>query len=256
MGLSLVKQQDKVKLSLKKVIRGENVPPVQMVFLTDVSGSMQSYYREDGFMNSVLQRSIALASIIDPDKVVQIVAFSNDAYSLGDFGVDAFENICKSFLNDRRFWGGTVYSSAFNEVLNTRQEVQESVKAVKKGFFKNLFSKTAEVVVANTNTKKEAQLILFYTDGQNDPADNREFQKAVDAVADDNTYVLFVGAGGAPTWYSTLKQIADDKDNVGFIYLDDPKSLSDEDFYDIVLSGEFGEWVQKFEVPEVPEHNS
>jgi len=239
MALSLDKEQTKVKLSLEKVTK-KAVPPVQVKLLTDVSGSMQSNYDKNrGYMYPILQRSIAMASIIDPDKVVQIIAFDTKAYELGDFGVDSFDSIWKEF-DSKRFWGGTDYSAAFNKVLETRTP---SVTKKAKGFFGKLLGKTE--TVQGTPSTSEPELIIFFTDGA-DGGSDREFIEAVSKVLDENTYLMCIGAEGGEYYYSKLNKLADERDNVGFVYFKDAKNLSDDTFYDTILSGELGKWLEKF----------
>lgn len=247
MALSLEKEQQKVKLSLEKVTK-KPVPPVQVKLVADVSGSMSSNYnKNNGYMFPILQRSIALASIIDPDKVVQIIAFDTNAYNLGDFGVDKFDEIWKAFSNDRRFWGGTDYAKAFNEILDSRSPnaVQSESKSTK-GFFGRLFGKKEEQVQStSSSTSKEPELIIFFTDGANGGSSN-SFNQSVRKVLDGNTYLMCIGAGGSKSYYSELKALADERDDVGFVYFDDPNSLTDNAFYDTILSGELGEWLETF----------
>lgn len=240
MALSLDKEQKKVKLSLEKVTK-KAVPPVQVKLLTDVSGSMRSDYdKNSGYMYPILQRSIALASIIDPDKVVQIIAFDTDAYELGDFGVNEFESIWKEFSTSK-YWGGTNYAAAFNKVLETR--IPTSVTQKAKGFFGRLLGKTE--TVQGTPVTTEPELIIFFTDGADGGSDTK-FLNAVNQVLDKNTYLMCIGAGGSQYYYSRLKQLADDRDNVGFVYFKDARNLSDDTFYDTILSGELGEWLEQF----------
>lgn len=229
MGLTLDKQQEKVKLTLKKVVQ-KDVPPVQIKLLNDVSGSIQNAYNQSGFMFPILQRCIALASIIDPDKVVQIIAFDNEAYELGDFGVENFDSIWEVFKNPprgMRFWGGTSYAAAFNKINDLRTPST--------GFFGKLLGKSKKVA-------DEAELIIFLTDGQ-DGGSESKFRAALDKAANKNTYVMCIGAGGSEHYYSTLKSIADEKDNVGYVYIKDAHNISDDQFYDLILSGEFGKWL-------------
>lgn len=239
MALSLDKEQKKVKLSLEKVTK-KAVPPVQVKLITDVSGSMQSHYNKNsGYMYPILQRSIALASIIDPDKVVQIIAFENKAYELGDFGVDKFDDIWQEF-NNSKYWGGTNYAAAFEKVLETRTP---SVTKKAKGFFGRLLGKTE--TVQGTPVTSEPELIIFFTDGADGGSDS-DFISAVNKVLDKNTYLMCIGAGGSSSYYSRLKRLADDRDNVGFVYFDDARNLSDDTFYDTILSGELGKWLEQF----------
>lgn len=239
MALSLDKEQKKVKLSLEKVTK-KAVPPVQVKLITDVSGSMQSHYNKNsGYMYPILQRSIALASIIDPDKVVQIIAFENKAYELGDFGVDKFDDIWQEF-NNSKYWGGTNYAAAFEKVLETRTP---SVTQKAKGFFGRLLGKTE--TVQGTPVTSEPELIIFFTDGADGGSDS-DFISAVNKVLDKNTYLMCIGGGGSERYYSRLKDLADERDNVGFVYFNDARNLSDDTFYDTILSGELGKWLEQF----------
>ncbi len=239
MALTLEKEQAKVKLSLEKVTKKE-VPPVQVKLIVDVSGSMSGHYdKNSGYMYPILQRAIALASIIDPDKVVQIIAFDTKAHELGDFGVDDFDGIWKEF-DTNKFWGGTYYAAAFNKVLETRTP---SVTQKAKGFFGKLFGKTE--TVQGTPSTSEPEMLIFLTDGADGGSDN-EFITAYNQVLDANTYLMCIGAGGSEYCYGRLKKLADERDNVGYVYFKDTRNLSDDKFYETILSGEFGEWLEKF----------
>lgn len=231
MALSLNKEQDKVRLSLEKATKSTEGVTVQVVLMPDVSGSMSHQYGESGFMNVILQKTIAMSSIIDPDKVVQIIPFSNKAEELGDFGVDKFDNIWKVFQKDVDYWwGGTNYAAPFKVMMEDRQP--------KKKLF-GLFGGKSEHV-------PEPTMVVFLTDGQNGGS-QREFQQQMEAVlADGHTYVMAIGVGGSKRDYAHLEQLADDKDNVGFVHITDTKDLTDDKFYDMILSGEFGQWIKQF----------
>lgn len=231
MALSLDKEQSKVRLSLEKATKSTDGVTVQVVLMPDVSGSMSHQYERDGFMNSILQKTIAMSSIIDPDKVVQIIPFSTKAEELGDFGVDKFDDIWQVFKQDINYWWcGTDYAAPFKVMMEDRKP--------KKKLF-GLFGGKSEHV-------PEPTMVIFLTDGQNGGS-NSEFKRQMEEVlGDGHTYVMSIGVGGSRRDYSHLEQLADDKDNVGFVHITDTKDLTDDKFYDMILSGEFGEWIKKF----------
>lgn len=243
MALSLNKEQEKVKLSLEKAVKSTDDISVQVVLVPDVSGSMYSDYGEDGFMKPILQKSIAMASIIDPDEVVQIIPFSNDAFEMGDFSVDSFDDIWTKFSNRKSgWWGGTNYEAPFALIAESRKP---KVEVQKSGGFFGMFKKEETVVVEPAATP-EPTLIIFLTDGADGGSESGFKTRMNEILSDGHTYVMFIGVNGSKNDYSRLEKIADDKDCVGFVHITDVDTLTSDKFYDFILSGEFGEWFAKF----------
>lgn len=247
MALSLSKEQEKVKLSLQKISKNKP-PPTQVKLLVDVSGSMKDHYKQNGYMLPILQQSIALASVIDPDNVVQIIAFDDKSYNLGDFGVNNFDNIWKEFKNSD-FWNNTDYATGINEVIKDKNVVEKVFKT-KPGFLNKLFGEKSKtkVMIEPREKTNEPNLVIFLTDGQNNGS-HSQFIKAVNQLLDGSTYLMCIGSGGLQKYYQNLEQLADERGDVGYVYIENPKHLSESQFYDIVLSGELGEWLNQFSKP-------
>lgn len=237
MALSLSKQQEKVKLSLKKVTRKE-VRPIQVKLLADVSYSMKNHYKKDGYMLPILQRSIALASIVDPDKVVQIIAFSSDAVNLGDFGVDKFDDIWNVFSKENSdFWYGTDYSRGIKEVSD---DLGSNGNNESFGFLSKIFGSKK-----SSSNEQDVNLVIFITDGEDGGSESRFKSEVNKLLSGGNTYLMLIGSEGNIRYYETLKRMADQHDNIGFKYFESAKNLTDDMFYDTILSGEFGRWLDE-----------
>lgn len=242
MALSLSKQQEKVKLSLKKVTKKE-IRPVQVKLLTDVSYSMKRHYDKDGYMLPILQRSIALASIIDPDKVVQITSFSSEALTLGDFGVNDFDSIWNIFSSNKSdFWNGTNYACGIEQLIIEQNGSGHSFLP-KSGFISKIFGKNKKIENSTPSKKDDVNLVIFITDGE-DGGNRRNFENQVNKLLEkDDTYLMCVGSEGKKSNYDVLESIANKYSNVGFKYFENAQNLTDDDFYDAILSGEFGDWL-------------
>ena len=115
MGLSLAKEKATV-LSLKKALNDGRDFKMQVVMMLDVSGSMHDEFSggKNSLMESVLQRSLAFASEVDPNGKVEMVAFSDTAYHMGEMDISAFDRATDTFLKGARpvLWGGTDYAAA------------------------------------------------------------------------------------------------------------------------------------------------
>ena len=255
MALNVKKEQEVVKLRITKA----NLDGLQfqVELFPDVSGSAQSFYGRGRVMETVLQRSLAFASKVDPDGQVQITPFSDKAAPLGDFAVEGFDDIFDEFINRTRnyerengtgvLWHGTDYATPFALSNKGRQEVVQRIKTVADSVmsgFKNLFGMGSKPTQTQTSTEKlYPRLIMFITDGENYGNDNKFMRELEIAVSDDNTFVMILGIGGGPF---TLLEEADDKfAAVDFVRVPDFRSLDDEKFYDMMLSKEFVAWAQK-----------
>ena len=56
---------------------------------------------------------------------------------------------------------------------------------------------------------------------------------------------MLIGSEGNIRHYDMLKRMADEHDNIGFKYFESANNLTDDMFYDTILSGEFGRWLDE-----------
>lgn len=259
MALGVRKAQEKVALALSK----NNLSGIQIDvdFIADVSGSMSGMYGAGKPMESVLQKALAVASIIDPNKELTVTAFSNNAIPLGTYGVSAYDSISADISKTRDgYWGGTNYSSAieilvdehrnFNKPITTRELVEEEIeepagfvsrffgaknKTTTKKVYKDVI-KTDHIV---DGAKQNPKLVLFFTDGGDGGNKSVLYKQLSYLVNETSIFVMFIGVGQAK---ETLTQIDKDFDGIGSIVLQHPDDLTDEEFADLLITREFSEW--------------
>src|SRR5574343_958888 len=184
-----LKKEQEVVLKIKKERNIENAT-VDVVFVNDVSGSMEPMCASNGVMRTIMQKAVAAASIMDPNKKVEVIAFDNYVYDLGSFGENDFDSIPKIFDREEIKWGGTNYGKAFEYLLKklgiiNHTDLLQSATTVQAesedGFIakvikwvSSLFGfKQAPQVTAqqqapadSTPTSINPTLVLFFTDGE------------------------------------------------------------------------------------------
>lgn len=260
MGLSLAKEKQ-VVLSLKKALNDGKDFKMQVVMMLDVSGSMNDEFRggKNSLMESVLQRSLAFASEVDPDGKVEMVAFSDRAHHMGEMDIGAFDNATETFLKGARpvLWGSTDYASAF-EAYNRANKAQPAKVLVEKkkpdGFWggvKAMFGaqETTTTVIQPATTGKDEDhptLIIFITDGE-DYGDKKMFTKHLEnQIADKNTFVLLLGASNPPVNFRLLEDAAAKFNGVDFVEAKGIQDLNNDDFYKKLMTPELNNFLKAY----------
>lgn len=261
MALSCKKAQDQVQLSLAK----NNLSGIEIdvEFIGDVSGSMHGMYGVGKPMEDVLQKAIAVASIIDPNKELTVTAFSDISIPLGTFSTDEYDSIADAFDGSRSqgFWSGTNYASPIGELVDTHKnfgkeefEYVDEVKTTKTepSFFSRLFGAKAHEITEVTQRKvkkpsliteePKPKLVLFFTDGEDYGNQNLLYKQLKYLVEKTNIFVMFIGIGTAK---STLQKLDEDFDGIGAVCFNNTKELTDEDFADLLITREFSEWYNR-----------
>ena len=215
---------DKHVKSIGIVLEKRNVKKditCQVKFAIDRSGSMSDLY-QNGTVQNVVERMLALGLTFDKDKQIDIWAFHNDSFSLPSVNEKNVENYVSKVIEKKVEYGGTEYAPVLKEMV-------ESSKA-SKGFLG--FGKK----------ELEPTLAIFITDGQN--SDERAASKILEDIkAAPSIYWLLVGIGRSS--FSFIKNAADKLDNVGFVAIEDIQHISDEKLYEALLSDELVKWFEK-----------
>ena len=230
MGLSLAKEKATV-LSLKKALNDGRDFKMQVVMMLDVSGSMHDEFSggKNSLMESVLQRSLAFASEVDPDGKVEMVAFSDTAYHMGEMDISAFDRATDTFLKGARpvLWGGTDYAAAFDTYKRANAQAKVVVEEKKpSGFFgavKGLFGVTEKVetvVQAAGKDENYPTQIIFITDGEN--------------------------FGSKQRFISLLQEAANKFPEVDFVSASGIKGLNNDDFYKKLMTTELDTFLKKY----------
>lgn len=247
MTLQVEKEVAKVRLSLEKVLPKSVVDGIsmQVKLLADVSGSFQDEF-QSGLVNPFFEAALCIAAAIDPDKVVQIVAFSDSAKDTGDYGIDHADTIVREFLNRVPrgvLWSGTDYGTALTALIESNQP--ETVVEKASGFFANLFGSKKPTTPAATAVKSDTDkpwLALFLSDGE-DFGNRNEFMSNLKKLADDGVFTVLIGANSDKSvTFSRLVEAADAVEGVTFHRISDLAGCSTEALYAKIFDAEFKRW--------------
>lgn len=241
--ISLVKQAEKVKISLQK--RQLREPPVVRVGQAlDISGSMHSSYMR-GDVAQIVFRTLALAKTFDDNGEMDMWVFNDNVEELPVATEDNFETYVKDeIINGVGVGGGTRYSPCLKAMSDFYfPNGIAKFASEKKSWVKSLFGKKEEQVVAASSPSNDIPaLAIFLTDGENGYGDDGAAEKVFKDSQSKNIYWLLMGVGSSG--FGFLQSMADKYPNVGFLSFSNLE-MSDEELYDGIISQEFVDWVQK-----------
>jgi|694.fasta_scaffold59073_3 hypothetical protein len=219
MAIDINKRVASVGIVLEK--RKMNNIPCQVKLCIDKSGSMQNLYN-DGTVQDVVERVLAISLKVDQDGTVDVFAFHNKTQAVKAVTLPLMENYVKKEIEDKMGWGGTSYAPAFEAIVNSSKG--------KKGLF-GFGAKPADPTLA-----------IFITDGENDDA--REAEKVIKDSQSENIYWLLMGIGSAN--FRFIEQLGDKYPNAGFVPVNDISAIDDDDLFEAMLNEELATWFQKF----------
>ncbi len=239
MALQLKKEAETVGLLLtKKGIKPSIQIDVQM--LVDVSGSTQDEF-DRGLMDEVFQRTLAFANKVDPNGQIEVTAFASRAHDCGQFDPSDFDKFPKEFLRRAKpvLWGGTEYAEGFKSMQTKFEEKAKGVGAAVMSGLKSLFG-------GGTKTTAPAgamRAIIFITDGE-DFGSERELHSAINTLLDGNTFILALGINSNPSNFRKLEELDKKFDGFSYVHVKKYADLSNDEFYDKLLSDEFVTWLK------------
>lgn len=227
MAIDLAKKKEAAGIVLTK--RNIVSPPACEVGVAiDISGSMSHEY-ENGNVQEIVERILALAMRFDLDGKLDFWTFSSGKDYIGAVSEDQIENYVKrKVLNNPLVskWGGTEYSPVLKDIYDKYFGKGKGVMS-----FFGIGKKTVQPVI-----------IFFITDGAND--DRSEFESLMQDFRKKNIYIQIIGVGNANLAY--VKKVAEDEPNVGFDQIRDVNGLSDEEMMEKMISPEFANWIKSF----------
>lgn len=222
MALSLVKEKaEAVGISLKK--KGvTSVPPMRVVALFDVSGSMSSTISR-GDLQKAADQVLGVAYKFDDNGEVDVFTFDSAVRQPASMGIDDFGTYVQQEIVRKGFntGGGTDYSTALAAV--------DKFLFAEKGGSKGMFGFGAKKGAADNSLA----LVLFFTDGDDGGSGADGVLKS---MMKKNVYVHLIGVGRSN--FSGLSRLADRFDNVGMVALSS-FNLPDSEIYDQLVSDEF-----------------
>ena len=222
----------------------------QVVVLVDVSGSMTSLFG-DGTVQTVSDRMFAIAWVFDDNQTLECWAFDDKAYELPSITEANYADyVKKNIIHNKDIeWGGTNYTpalkAAFEHFFETTA-LGEAVQAVKSGWAKlNPFAKKAAVapVIAPVaaGEPQDPVFVLFLTDGSN--GDVNATEEFISNIGDHNIYIQSIGIGH--NTFTTLKNLRDKHENVGFFDVKDIAKINNDELYSQIIDEKFVAWYNK-----------
>jgi uncharacterized protein YegL len=221
MGMAMLDLTKALELNLVKADI-LTVPKMAVKLAVDKSGSMDDEFR-CGWVQDTLDLFLAAAMKFDDDGKMEI-GFFNTSFKKER---DMVEADAGQYIRKERIvaGGGTNFAEAI-------AQLKGSFKPVKSGFFGGLFGRGAPEKVVAT-------YLALITDGQNN--DQYEFESQLDSL--ENTFVQIVAIGsGCDKRY--LDYIADKYDTVEVLYVANPKAVTQDKFYELLLNEEFKAFIK------------
>jgi hypothetical protein len=199
----------------------------------DVTGSLKWAYNQ-GIMQGVVLRTLALALNMDDDGEVDMVAFDDNLVTLPTANKDNIATyIDDNVLNNRKIdWQGTYFAHVVSSVSSSYDN--SVLKRKGKNMFGRFFGGKQEPI--------DPAFVLWYTDG--DTFDEDETEAALVKLQSKPIYWQFVGIGTQAT-FNFVRQLADDLPNVGFSHIPDITQIVDDELYNKLITQEYADWVHQ-----------
>lgn len=225
----LLKKAEATKISLEKVSLNNHA--ARVVLVLDVSGSMEPLYRT-GKVDELVKRVLPLGLGFDDDGEIDVYAFGSNAKAIGGYGLENYRQ-CVSDVLAKTSWSGTRYETAL------------------------------KLIDEKYGNSTQPVYVIFVTDGD---TENKEgAAELVRKMSGKPVFLQFVGLGESVTpqtkkktgFFASLSRAMssftfleklDDLpgrvvDNANFFAIKDPTSLSDAEFYELLM-GEYPEWLK------------
>lgn len=244
--LDLKKSADKLRLSLDKAGVAPDIK-AELVFDIDVSGSFE-HEHEEGTTSQLMSRLVPYGMVLDPDGKMDVFTFSNGRASVYHVGTVTPDNsndyIRRKVAGRVPGWnGGTDYSYVLERNLQHFGWLpkDESLGDIVSRFF-GMERQTAAV--------RKRSIVIFVTDGENDPANHVHTTAVLEASQNrgDEVYFLFMGiCEHDDADFSFLEKVAARFRNTGVVIVRDLDSfveLSDEELNAQLLGPELLEWLR------------
>ncbi len=205
----------------------------KVVVALDYSSSMRPLY-ENGTVQKTLDRLVPLGMSFDDNGQIEVFLFQNDFRQLPDLTPENYRQYVSDVILPSGYrMGGTCYAPvlrAITEGTTVRQGTDHG--------FGGTVTKVRPIVEPVTPT-----FVLFITDGENE--DRTLSDRVIRRSAELNVFLQFVGIGDQ--LFSYLQEVDELPgrrcDNTGFSRMADIAGVSDQQFYDNILS-QFACWLK------------
>ncbi len=238
-NLNILDLSKKFELNLSKATGGMTIPILAARLAVDKSGSMDEEFN-DGLVERTVALFIGAAMKFDDNGELEM-GFFNTSFSEAPNATAAdVGNYIRS--NRIRAGGGTAYSPIL-EAFETRKVAPAAPAPAeeKKGFFASIFSKKqAAPSVDLTGTCEHRAYVGIVTDGM--PDDAAKFQRLLGETSGDTFYQFIAIGTQIRTDY--LRNLAAQYPHCAFFHLPDPKSTTDDEFYEQLCNTKLAEWLK------------
>ena len=217
----------------------------QVALVMDISGSMRNLF-DDGTVQELIARTMALGLNFDDNGAIDIFAFGAKAHNLGELTVDAFTNASKWILSKTGFEGDTKYAAPILEIAKHYGFCQtQTISTSSKGFF-GLFSSTQQEekdVWTSSQKMQHPIYVLFVTDGEN--SDKSSTRDIIKNISKYPIFFQFIGIGnGSFSFLQELDSIQNRAvDNASFFAVSNPKAMAAEELFAKMMM-EYPAWVK------------
>ncbi len=243
--LDMNKAAGNLRLSLEK--RGIMTPPVvEVAFDLDVSGSYKDEH-EDGSTNDLMARLAPWGLVFDPDKQLDVFAFSDRSrgiYNPGPVNQSNYQGFIKKHIIGCPAWcGGTDYAPVLRANLEAFGWIESaSAPPQKRGWFGSSKPAQAQAPVA-----KRRSLILFNTDGAN--SDQRETEALFEQMEREKygVYVAFIAYANGGADFSFINRLAERFSNCGLTVIENVQrwvKQSDDEINNAIITDELVTWLK------------
>lgn len=244
--LNLKKSAEILRLSLDKAGVAPDIK-AEVIFDMDVSGSFE-HEHEEGTTSQLIARLVPYGMVLDPDGKMDVFTFSDGkghVHHVGTVTPDDCENyIVRNVIDKVSGWkGGTTYSYVLERNLQHFGWLPREQESG--GFLSRFFGGPREAPVS----AKKRSVVIFVTDGENDPSDNARTMRVLEESQQrgDQVYFLFMGACEHNVDFKFLRTIAQRFKNTGVVIVRDLDAfveLSDEELNAQLLGPELLEWLR------------
>ena len=250
--LDLTKSAQKFRLDLTKQGVGADLT-AELCFDLDVPGSYTQFHL-NGTTNLLVARLTPWGMALDPDRKLDVFAFSNDdkVTHVGFVNADNYANfVQRRVINKLPGWrGGTDYAPVLVRNLQTFGWIPEEETApAGGGLIGRLFGHQSVVKPQPiVSAPQRKSLVLFNTDGENSDRVNTNALFARMQAERMGVYVMFIAVKQSKDDdFSFIQRMADKYDNCGLVIIENPTQwvqLSDDAINAQLLTPELVGWLK------------
>lgn len=213
----------------------------KVVVALDYSGSMCGLYRNNT-VQETLNRLVPLGLTFDDNGSIDVYLFESKYRKFDDLTLDNYSDYVKEVIDKSGYsMGGTNYAGVIEDIVFGGTHDETVQKKGLFGFGKKTFTTkvTRDAIVSDD----QPTFIIFITDGDN--SDKLETDDVIRRSSKENVFIQFVGIGSEKFKY--LKKLDElegrERDNTGFIKLENLRDVSDDMLYEKVLE-QFVQWLR------------